>query len=382
MKRFIAVLLVFMLAFSFWSVSVRAADFTEEISAKSAILMDAATGMVLFEYNADEALPPASVTKIMTLLLVFEALDNGTINLTDMVSVSEHAASMGGSQIYLEPGEQMSVDELIKSVVVSSANDAATALAEYVAGSESSFVARMNERAKEIGMENTHFENTNGLDDTSENHVTSARDIAIMSRELMTHKKIFDYTTIWMDTVRNGTFGLSNTNRLLRTYSGCTGLKTGSTAKAKFCISATAERNGLHLIAVIMGSPTRDERNALAAKMLDWGFANYAMFSDTDGTMDDISVTGGVKNTLSVKHEAFETVVEKGAVSKIETVYDVPETVAAPVKAGEKVGTVIFKSGDTVLGTADIVAAESVEKIGFLTLLPRILRWMLCSPEI
>ena len=382
MKRFIAVLLVFMLAFSFWSVSVRAADFTEEISAKSAILMDAATGMVLFEYNADEALPPASVTKIMTLLLVFEALDNGTINLTDMVSVSEHAASMGGSQIYLEPGEQMSVDELIKSVVVSSANDAATALAEYVAGSESSFVARMNERAKEIGMENTHFENTNGLDDTSENHVTSARDIAIMSRELMTHKKIFDYTTIWMDTVRNGTFGLSNTNRLLRTYSGCTGLKTGSTAKAKFCISATAERNGLHLIAVIMGSPTRDERNALAAKMLDWGFANYAMFSDTDGTMDDISVTGGVKNTLSVKHEAFETVVEKGAVSKIETVYDVPETIAAPVKAGEKVGTVIFKSGDTVLGTADIVAAESVEKIGFLTLLPRILRWMLCSPEI
>ena len=217
MKRFIAVLLVFMLAFSFWSVSVRAADFTEEISAKSAILMDAATGMVLFEYNADEALPPASVTKIMTLLLVFEALDNGTINLTDMVSVSEHAASMGGSQIYLEPGEQMSVDELIKSVVVSSANDAATALAEYVAGSESSFVARMNERAKEIGMENTHFENTNGLDDTSENHVTSARDIAIMSRELMTHKKIFDYTTIWMDTVRNGTFGLSNTNSLLRT---------------------------------------------------------------------------------------------------------------------------------------------------------------------
>lgn len=382
MKRFIAVLLVFMLAFSFFSASVRAADFTEEISAKSCILMDAATGRVLFEYNANEALPPASVTKVMTLLLVFEALDNGTINLTDMVSVSEHAASMGGSQIYLEPGEQMSVDELIKSVVVSSANDAATALAEYISGSESSFVAQMNERAKELGMENTHFENTNGLDDTAENHVTSARDIAIMSRELMKHKKIFDYTTIWMDTVRGGTFGLSNTNRLLRTYSGCTGLKTGSTAKAKFCISATAERNGLHLIAVIMGSPTRDERNALAAKLLDWGFANYAMFSDTDGTMENIAVTGGVKNTLSLRHESFETIVEKSALSGIETVYDIPETVAAPVKEGEKVGTVTFKNGETVLGTADVVAAESVEKIGFLTLLPRILRWMLCSPEI
>ncbi len=382
MKRFTSALLILLLTFSFFDFSAGAVDFTEEISAKSCILVDSATGKVLFEYNADEALPPASVTKIMTLLLVFEALDSGTIKLTDMVSVSEHAASMGGTQIYLEPGEQMSVDELIKSVVVSSANDAATALAEYVCGSESSFVAKMNERAKELGMNNTHFENTNGLDDTAEDHVTSARDIAVMSRELMTHKKIFDYTTIWMDTVRGGTFGLSNTNRLLRTYSGCTGLKTGSTAKAKFCISATAERNGLHLIAVIMGSPTRDERNELAAKLLDWGFANYAMFSDKDGALEDVAVTGGVKNNVSLKHEPFESIVEKSALSGVETIYDIPETLAAPIKEGEKVGTVTFKIGDNILGTADIVAAESVDKIGFLTLLPRILRWLICSPEI
>jgi len=230
-------------------------------------------------------------------------------------------------------------------------------------------------------MANTHFENTNGLDDTAENHVTSARDIAIMSRELMKHEKIFDYTMIWMDTVRGGAFGLSNTNRLLRTYSGCTGLKTGSTAKAKFCISATAQRGGLHLIAVIMGSPTRDERNALAAKLLDFGFANYALFSDDNADVGDVAVRGGVKNTLSLRCDGFCALVEKGTESKIEAVYELPESVAAPIKEGGKIGTVTYKNGNTVLGQADIVAAESVEKIGFFTLFPRILRWMLCAPE-
>lgn len=381
MKKIISLMLVIFMVCFFCAPGVCAAEFTEEVSAASAILMDFATGKVLFEYNADTALPPASVTKVMTLLLVFEAIADGKIAFSDMVSVSEHAASMGGTQIYLEPGEQMSVDELIKSVVVSSANDAATALAEYVCGSESLFVAKMNERASELGMANTHFENTNGLDDTAENHVTSARDIAIMSRELMKHEKIFDYTMIWMDTVRGGTFGLSNTNRLLRTYSGCTGLKTGSTAKAKFCISATAQRGGLHLIAVIMGSPTRDERNALAAKLLDFGFANYALFSD-DGGAKEITVRGGVKNTLSLKCKSFSALVGKGDISKIEAVCELPENVSAPIKEGDKIGTVTYKNGSTVLGKADIVAAESVEKIGFFTLFPRILRWMLCAPEI
>lgn len=379
MKKTIAFVLISSLLLALPFTDVFAVDFTEQISAKSAILMDAATGTVLFEYNADEALPPASVTKIMTLLLVFEALDSGKISLTDMVSTSERAASMGGSQIYLEVGEQMCVEDLIKSVVVSSANDAATALAEFVAGSEASFVSRMNERAKELGMENTHFENTNGLDDTAKDHKISARDIAIMSRELMTHEKIFDYTTIWMDTVRNGTFGLSNTNRLLRTYNGCTGLKTGSTAKAKFCISATAKRNGLHLIAVVMGSPTRDERNALAAKMLDWGFANYALFEAEESVISDIAVTGGATKTLSARYGAFSALVGKGESVGVKAIYDVPQTVVAPISEGDKIGSVIFKSGENVLGSVDIVAAETVKKIDFLTLLPKILRYMLCS---
>ena len=379
MKKIIAGILILVILLSALGIHAFAADFSEEVNAKSAVLMDANTGKILFEYNADDALPPASVTKVMTLLLVFEALDNGVIKLSDMVSTSEHAASMGGSQIYLEPGEQMSVDELIKSVVVSSANDAAASLAEYVSGSESAFVAAMNKRAKELGMNNTNFENTNGLDDTSENHVTSARDIAIMSRELMKHEKIFDYTTIWMDTVRNGTFGLSNTNRLLRTYKGCTGLKTGSTAKAKFCISATAKRDGLSLIAVIMGSPTRDERNALAAKLLDFGFANYAIYSDTDGAVDNIKVTGGIKNDIALKHNDFSSLIEKSALSKIEAVTDIPESVPAPIKTGDKIGTITYKNGETVIGTTDIVAAEDVDKISFFTLLPRILKRLVCA---
>lgn len=379
MKKIIAVILILVILLSALGIHSFAADFSEEVNAKSAVLMDANTGKILFEYNADDALPPASVTKVMTLLLVFEALDNGVIKLSDMVSTSEHAASMGGSQIYLEPGEQMSVDELIKSVVVSSANDAAASLAEYVSGSESAFVAAMNKRAKELGMNNTNFENTNGLDDTSENHVTSARDIAIMSRELMKHEKIFDYTTIWMDTVRNGTFGLSNTNRLLRTYKGCTGLKTGSTAKAKFCISATAKRDGLSLIAVIMGSPTRDDRNALAAKLLDFGFANYAIYSDTDGAVDNIKVTGGIKNDIALKHNDFSSLIEKSALSKIEAVTDIPESVPAPIKTGDKIGTITYKNGETVIGTTDIVAAEDVDKISFFTLLPRILKRLVCA---
>lgn len=379
MKKIIAVILILVILLSALGIHSFAADFSEEVNAKSAVLMDANTGKILFEYNADDALPPASVTKVMTLLLVFEALDNGVIKLSDMVSTSEHAASMGGSQIYLEPGEQMSVDELIKSVVVSSANDAAASLAEYVSGSESAFVAAMNKRAKELGMNSTNFENTNGLDDTSENHVTSARDIAIMSRELMKHEKIFDYTTIWMDTVRNGTFGLSNTNRLLRTYKGCTGLKTGSTAKAKFCISATAKRDGLSLIAVIMGSPTRDERNALAAKLLDFGFANYAIYSDTDGAVDNIKVTGGIKNDIALKHNDFSSLIEKSALSKIEAVTDIPESIPAPIKTGDKIGTITYKNGESVIGTTDIVAAEDVDKISFFTLLPRILKRLVCA---
>ena len=351
--------------------------FPSEPNARSCILMDGKTGAILYEYNADEALPPASVTKVMTMLLVFEALAQGTLALTDTVRISETAASMGGSQIFLAPGEEMCVDDLLKGLIVSSANDAAVALAETICGSEEAFVARMNARAAELGMKNTHFENTNGLDDTTENHVTSARDIAIMTKELIRHEKVFDYTTIWMDTIRNGTFGLSNTNRLIRFYKGATGLKTGSTAKAKFCISATAERDGLSLIAVIMGSPTRDERNALAASLLDFGFANYGCYTSPAQAMDDVRITGGVGNTLATVKEAFSVTVEKTKLSKVEMRVDMPEKLAAPIAKGQKIGTVTYLDGGKEIGTADILAAHSVEKITFSTLFPRLLEWFL-----
>lgn len=363
------------------AISAAAPTYAGTPDAVSCILMDAKTGAVLYEHNADAALPPASVTKVMTMLLVFEAIDSGTLSLTDTVTVSETAASMGGSQIFLAPGEEMSVNDLLKGLIVSSANDAAVALAETIAGSEEAFVVKMNARAEALGMKNTHFENTNGLDDTTENHVTSARDIALMTRELVKHEKVFDYTTIWMDTIRDGAFGLTNTNRLIRFYKGATGLKTGSTAKAKFCISATAERDGLSLIAVIMGSPTRDARNALAASLLDFGFASYACYTDPMAAMDTVRITGGVQNTLATVHEDFSATVEKAMLSKIEKRIDMPEKLSAPIAKGEKIGTVTYLSGGKEIGTSDILAAESIEKMTFASLFPKMLAWFLMSEE-
>ena len=334
------------------------------LECKSAILIEANTMTVLYEQNADEALPPASVTKIMTLLLVMEAIESGKISLSDSVSVSERAASMGGSQIFLEVGEAMSVEEMIKSVVIASANDAACALAEFVAGSEEAFVKAMNDRAGELGMANTHFENTNGLDDTAENHVTSARDIAIMSAELIKHKKILEYSSIWMDTVRGGLFTLTNTNRLVRYYKGCTGLKTGSTSKAGFCISATAERDGMHLVAVIMGAETRDIRNREATKLLDYGFANYGIYKYEGASAGEVKVTGGEFDRVPVYYESFSCLAGKGK-GKISVKFSLPESVAAPLKKGDAVGEAIFTLGDKEVGRCNIYAAESVEKLGY-----------------
>ena len=333
----------------------------------SAILMDADTGAVLYEQNADEALPPASVTKIMTLLLVMEAIDGGKIALTDAVPVSAHAAGMGGSQVYLKEGESMSVEEMLKCVVIASANDCAVALAEFVAGSEESFVAAMNARAAELGMVNTHFENTNGLDDTVQNHVTSARDIAIMSRALIAHPKILEYSGIWMDTIRDGAFGLTNTNRLVRFYPGCTGLKTGSTARAKFCISATAERDGLSLICVIMAAESRDVRNATAAKLLDYGFANYAAFVGEGGN-DSVTVQGGVGARCAVEFAPFLSALPKEDRAKVEREILLPDDVRAPIQKGDAIGEVVYRVGERELGRVPILAAESVEKIDFWTL--------------
>ena len=345
---------------------------TLSLPCASAILMDAKTGTVIYEQNADEALPPASVTKIMTLLLVMEAVDAGKIALGDMVTVSANAASMGGSQVYLKEGETMSVEEMLKCVVIASANDCAVALAEYVAGSEEGFVDAMNQRAAELGMVNTHFENTNGLDDTATNHVTSARDIAIMSRELISHPKILQYSGIWMDTIRDGSFGLTNTNRLVRFYPGCTGLKTGSTSKAKFCISATAERDGLSLICVIMAAQTRDERNAAAVKLLDYGFAGFSSYH-SDAGENTVRVEGGVLPKCQVRYEEFNALIPKGQSAYVEKLVELPDTLTAPLLAGDEVGKVAFKLNGEEIGCVPIRVTEPIEKIGFGTLFCRLL---------
>ena len=348
---------------------------SNEFGAPSCILMEASTGLVLYEENADEALPPASVTKIMTLLLVMEAVDDGRLGWEDMITTSEYAASMGGSQVYLEAREEMPVCEMVKCVVVASANDAAVALAEAIAGSEEAFVSMMNARAAELGMTSTHFENTNGLDDDTESHVTSARDIAIMSRELISkHPKILEYSSIWMDTIRNGEFGLTNTNRLIRFYRGANGLKTGSTAKAKFCISASAERDGMQLIAVIMASPSRDERNESAKKLLDYGFANWEVASLVSEPLDDLVLNGGVYPTLPIKYEDSRLVLKKGSAAKLTKNLVLPETISAPVAAGDEVGKIEYLLDGEVVATLPIVAAEDRDRIGFGGVLSRFLR--------
>jgi len=336
-----------------------------ELDCKSAVLMEASTGKILFEKNANEAYAPASVTKIMTLLIVMEAIESGAINYTDMVSTSANAASMGGSQVFLEEGEQMSVDDLVKSVVIASANDAAVSLAEYVAGSEQTFVDRMNKRAAELQMENTNFENTNGLDDTVTNHVTSAMDIAIMSQELIKHRKILEYSSIWMDTIRNGEFGLTNTNRLIRFYKGATGLKTGSTSKAGFCISATAERDGMELIAVIMGSPTRDVRNEAAKTLLDYGFANYSVYHKDGEEIGNIKIMGGVEDTFTAYYNDFNCVLPKGGAANVEYKIELNDNISAPILEREKVGSIKFYSGNELIGETDILASKDISKINF-----------------
>lgn len=343
------------------------------LDCESAVLMEASTGTVLFEQNADLTCPPASITKIMTLLLIMEAIEAGTLRTDEIVTASAHAASMGGSQIYLKEGERMSVEDLIKSVVISSANDAALALAEHLCGNEETFVARMNDKATELGMINTHFENTNGLDDTVTNHVTTARDVAIMSRALMGHNMILKYSSIWMDTIRDGAFGLTNTNRLIRFYPGATGLKTGSTSKAGFCISATAQRNGMSLICVIMGAQTRDIRNAEAKKLLDWGFAGYEVYSVPEEPLQPLQVLGGVRNLCEIDRSGFTCVLPKGGASSLEIEVELPDQLQAPVSEGQSIGCVRYRYGGHLLGQVEIIAAETVEKIGFGGLFVRML---------
>jgi len=344
-----------------------------QVNADSAILMDTATGTILYAKNADQALPPASVTKIMTLLLFMEEVDAGNISLEEEITVSEYAASMGGSQVFLEPGESMKAEELLKCVIIASANDAAVTLAEKIAGSEEAFVSRMNERAAELGMTNTHFENATGLDDDTTKHLTSAYDIALMSRELLKHPTITQYSTIWMDTIRGGAFGLTNTNRLIRFYNGATGLKTGSTSRAGFCMSATAMRDDLHLIAVIMGADTRDIRNEAAKQLLDYGFANYSLYADPGGEAGMASVIGGVQNSCTGIYPSYTRLMPKGKNKAIQTEFLLDERIPAPVRTGDRIGTVRYLSDGELLHEEAIVAAEDVEKITFGGLFLRML---------
>ena len=339
------------------------------LHAPSAILMDAATGTVLFEKDADQRREPASVTKVMTLLLVMEALDAGTIGWEDRVTASAAAAGKGGSQIFLEEGEQLSMDEMLKSVVVSSANDCATALAEHVAGSEAAFVGQMNARAAELGMENTHFVNCTGLDDQPEarEHLTTARDVALMSRELLKHEEIRRYTTIWTDSVRNGAFGLSNTNKLVRFYRGTTGLKTGYTSTAGHCLSASAKRDGMELIAVVLGADSSTHRFEDAKALLNWGFANFALVDPTEGlSLQPVPVTLGTEEAVQpAPAEGGPILVEKSKAAGVERELELAETVEAPVEAGQPLGSLRISSGGQVLAELPLLAATAVPRLSF-----------------
>lgn len=335
-----------------------------EIAAPSAILMEKETGQVIYEKNADERLRPASVTKVMTILLIVEEIEKGTISLEDMVTVSAYASSMGGSQIYLEEGEQMSVSDMLKSIIVSSANDAAVAMAEYIAGSESAFVERMNGRAAELGMENTLFMNCTGLLDQAE-HLTTARDIAIMSRELIKYDWIKEYTTIWMDTVRDGSFGLSNTNKLIYYYSGATGLKTGFTSEAGYCLSATAERDGVEYIAVVMNCETSQDRFESAKTMLSYAFGAYGLYSVTpDEALPPVCVDMGEKSYIQPVYEGNEKILmEKSKISGLEKTVELNEKISAPVEKGQVLGKVTVKSGDEIVYEGNLVADEAVSRL-------------------
>ena len=364
MKRVICFFIC--VCFMMQSVAVFAEGNTDlGLNAKSAILMEEATGNILYESNPDERLPIASVTKVMTMLLIMEAVDSGKISLDDMVTVSENAMSYGGSTMFLETGEQLTVNDMLKGIAVASANDGCVAMAEHLAGSESAFVDMMNEKAKELGMENTHFMNTNGLDE--DDHYSSARDVAIMSRELMKHETIFNYTSIWMDTLRGGKFQLANTNKLIRFYDGANGLKTGSTSKALCCLSAAAKRNDMQLIAVVLGAPTSAERFASAKSLLDYGFVNYAV--NTQITAGDevqkIAVEKGVDKEVGVvAGDSCSTLVKKGQEDNITKEIKIDETITAPIEAGQKIGTMTISRDGEVIADIDLNASSAVEKKG------------------
>jgi len=345
------------------------------VPAKSAVLMDVATGQLLYEQDAHAPLAPASVTKVMTMLLIMEAIDSGRIGWNDTVTTSEAAAAKGGSQVYLKVGETMSVSDMVKSIAVSSANDCACAMAEHIAGSESAFVEMMNRRARELGMQDTNFVNCTGLDDSEDakNHKTSAYDIALMSRELLkNHPDIKKFTTIWMDTVRDGAFGLSNTNKLVRFYPGATGLKTGFTSQAGYCLSASALREDMELVAVVMGCETSKDRFAACKQLLDHGFAGYALITPQQDKAQ-IPVKLGVADVVTAVPSAYDAVlIDKGQKNQVTQTAELLESVDAPVSRGQRLGTLYIKAGDQVLKEIPLVAEEPVAKLTFWQMFSRV----------
>lgn len=383
MKKFICILLCVIIPLCFTTASY-AEEMPFEIKAKAAVLMDETTGQVLLKQNENEKLYPASVTKIMSLLLVIEAIDSNKIRLTDVVTTTPTAASKGGSQIWLKEGEQMTVDELLKATAVYSANDACTALGEYVAGSDEGFVQMMNERAAELGMKNTHFDNCTGLDDESETHLTTAYDIALMSRELMKHSLIREYTTIWMDSLRDGKTELVNTNRLIRFYDGATGLKTGTTSKAGCCISATATRGGTNLIAVVMGAANSTDRFETAKSLLNWGFSNYSTVTPTVDRklITKVNVMMGEERSVQpqiVQPESF--LVKKGRENDIQQKIELTTAVEAPVESNQTLGKVQFLLDGKVIGECGLTSPHYVERLTLQTVFVRMLE-ALCKKTV
>ena len=376
MKRVALIVLIFGLLAGIMPAKAAAVDLN--VPAKSALLMDVATGTVLYASNEHEPLAPASVTKVMTMLLIMEAIDSGKIGWNDTVTASEAAAAKGGSQIFLKVGETMSVTDMLKSIAVSSANDCACAMAEHIAGSEEAFVSLMNQRAKELGMNDTHFVNCTGLDDdaAAKDHKTSAYDIALMSRQLLKyHPDIKKFTTIWMDTVRDGTFGLSNTNKLVRFYQGATGLKTGFTSSAGYCLSASAQREDLELIAVVMGCETSQKRFAACKSLLDYGFANYALAVPQMTEKTQVPVKLGTEDSVSVQMgQADALLIEKALKGQVSTQIALMEEVTAPVSKGQRLGTLTVTAGEHILAQIPLVAEETVNRLTWGQMLVRILK--------
>ena len=382
MKRTVCYVLLICLLLGVVPGAARAVDM--DLPVKSAILMDVATGTILYEQDAHTPLAPASVTKVMTMLLIMEAIDSGAIGWQDMVTASESAAAKGGSQIYLKVGEQMTVSDMVKAIAVSSANDCACAMAEHIAGSEAAFVEKMNSRAKELGMNDTHFVNCTGLDDdaAAADHKTSAHDIAVMSRELLkNHPDIKKYTTIWMDTLRNGTFGLSNTNKMVRFYPGATGLKTGFTSKAGYCLSSSAQRDGMELVAVVMGAKTSAERFSACKSLLDYGFSTYALVTPQVEQMSVPVKLGTGDSVIAEPAEDPTLLMEKAQKNMVTTEIQLDESVNAPVSKGQKLGTLTVKAGEYVLKQIPLVAKEGVGRLTFGQIWSKILQVLTMSAK-